>query len=145
MQGSFFVAYNKSNSMLTNPFTLQNKLHIILLEAESLKSILSYAQTYPLTAVLQIPSDIKTRKNGKRMNNEAVYLWDLSVGEKAKVRNIETSDFIKRRMLDMGLINGTYIEVLQKSPAGDPVAYFIRGAVIALRDEDTKKILVEKI
>ena len=85
------------------------------------------------------------RKNGKRMNNESVYLWDLSVGEKAKVQNIETSDFIKRRMLDMGLIKGTYIEVLQKSPAGDPVAYFIRGAVIALRDVDTKKILVEKI
>ena len=79
------------------------------------------------------------------MNQETSYLWDLSVGDKAKVQNIETSDFIKRRMLDMGLIKGTYVEVLQKSPAGDPVAYFIRGAVIALRDEDTKKILVLKI
>ena len=79
------------------------------------------------------------------MNQETSYLWDLSVGDKAKVQNIETADFKKRRMLDMGLIKGTYVEVLQKSPAGDPVAYFIRGAVIALRDEDTKKILVQKI
>ena len=46
-------------------------------------------------------------------------------------------------MLDLGIINNTNIEVLQKSPYGDPTAYFIRGAVIALRDEDAKKIIVK--
>jgi len=36
------------------------------------------------------------------------------------------------------------VEALQKSPSGDPTAYFIRGAVIALRSEDAGKILVER-
>ena len=35
------------------------------------------------------------------------------------------------------------VEALHKSPGGDPIAYFIRGAVIALRDEDARKVLVE--
>ncbi len=47
-------------------------------------------------------------------------------------------------MLDLGLVNGTPVEALQKSPSGDPTAYFIRGAVIALRSEDAGKILVER-
>jgi hypothetical protein len=46
-------------------------------------------------------------------------------------------------MLDLGLIQGTNVEALQRSPSGDPVAYYIRGAVIALRDEDANKILVQ--
>lgn len=50
---------------------------------------------------------------------------------------------MRRRLLDMGLIEGTRISCLQKSPAGDPVAYLIRGAVIALRSEDSSQILVD--
>jgi len=51
----------------------------------------------------------------------------------------------KRRMLDLGLINGTKIKSLEKSPSGDPVAYEIRGAVIALRSEEASEILVQLI
>jgi len=50
---------------------------------------------------------------------------------------------MRRRMLDLGLICGTNVEALQKSPSGDPIAYAIRGAVIALRSEEASKILVE--
>ena len=49
---------------------------------------------------------------------------------------------MRRRLLDIGLVEGTNIECLQKSPAGDPVAYLIRGAVIALRAEDSAAVLV---
>jgi ferrous iron transport protein A len=37
------------------------------------------------------------------------------------------------------------IESLRKSPAGDPVAYQIRGAVIALRSEEASKVLIEAV
>jgi len=46
-------------------------------------------------------------------------------------------------MLDLGLIIDTVVEAILKSPAGDPVAYSIRGAVIALRSEEANKIIVE--
>ena len=47
-------------------------------------------------------------------------------------------------MQDIGLIDGTRVECLRKASCGDPVAYLIRGAVIALRNEDAKKIFVTK-
>ena len=46
-------------------------------------------------------------------------------------------------MLDLVLIKGTIVEAVQKSPAGDPIAYFIRGTLIAIRSEDAEKCLVE--
>ena len=49
---------------------------------------------------------------------------------------------MRRRLQDIGLIEGTEVECVQKSPAGDPVAYRIRGALIALRSEDSSNILV---
>ena len=45
-------------------------------------------------------------------------------------------------MLDLGVVGGTEIEPLYKSPSGNPVAYRIRGAVIALRSDVSDKILV---
>jgi len=46
-------------------------------------------------------------------------------------------------MLDLGLVIDTVVEALRKSPSGDPTAYEIRGAVIALRSEEASQILVE--
>jgi ferrous iron transport protein A len=66
----------------------------------------------------------------------------LGVGKSAKVIDIFCADTMKRRLNDFGLLEGTDIRCLQKSPAGDPVAYLIRGAVIALRSDDTNKIIV---
>ena len=67
----------------------------------------------------------------------------LRVGESALVSHIEAEPAMRRRLLDMGLIEGTRVSCLQKSPAGDPVAYLIRGAVVALRSEDSSQILVD--
>ena len=69
-------------------------------------------------------------------------LNDLPIGAKARVESLLSSGAERRRMLDLGLVQGTTVEALQKSPSGDPIAYFIRGAVIALRDEDARKITV---
>lgn len=77
------------------------------------------------------------------MNGEYIALNYLPIGKKARVKLITSDGIIRRRMLDLGLISDTIIEALQKSPSGDPVAYQIRGAVIALRSEEASKIMVE--
>ena len=46
------------------------------------------------------------------------------------------------RLEDIGLVPGTKVTCLQKSPLGDPVAFRIRGAVIALRSDDAAGIIV---
>ncbi len=64
------------------------------------------------------------------------------MGQTAVVKELRSDGSMRRRMLDIGLIEGTQVECLQKSPAGDPIAYLIRGAVIALRSEDSAAVLV---
>ena len=77
------------------------------------------------------------------MSEKYIPLNTLPLGHSAKVKELTSDGSIRRRMLDLGLILDTVVEALLKSPAGDPVAYGIRGAVIALRGEDASKILVE--
>jgi len=49
----------------------------------------------------------------------------------------------RRRLLDLGVIPGTEIEVEMVSPGGDPTAYKIRGSLIALRENQARMIYVE--
>lgn len=49
----------------------------------------------------------------------------------------------RRRMMDLGILPGTIIEVEMTSPSGDPTAYKVRGALIALREEQAQLIQVE--
>lgn len=79
------------------------------------------------------------------MNNYYIPLSSLPLGQKCKVKKLTSDGVIRIRLLDLGLIDDTIVESLQKSPSGDPVAYLIRGAVIALRTEVTSMILVEMV
>ncbi|MGL4791371.1 MAG: FeoA family protein, partial [Anaerotignaceae bacterium] len=72
-------------------------------------------------------------------------LVNLKEGEIGIVQCLTIDGSIRRRLLDIGLIEGTKIECLQKSPSGDPTAYLIRGAVIAIRSKDCKGILIKLI
>ena len=69
----------------------------------------------------------------------------LKVGNKAKVIKINSNGDIKRRLLDIGLIENSLVECVFESPFNDPRAYFIKGATIALRNEDAKDIMVRCI
>lgn len=69
-------------------------------------------------------------------------LADLNVGEKAIVMGILPGSKLRRRLQDIGVVEGTAVKCLHKSPSGDPKAYCIRGAVIALRNEDSVYIQV---
>jgi len=79
------------------------------------------------------------------MNDNGIPLNMLPLGSKAKVKALTCGGEVRRRMLDLGLVVGTEVEALQKSPSGDPIAYHIRGAVIALRSEESSTILVETL
>lgn len=79
------------------------------------------------------------------MKQALIPLNELNIGTYGKVKELTAEGKARRRMLDLGLIKDTVIELLRKSPAGDPIAYEIRGAVIALRCEEAAKILVESV
>ncbi len=79
------------------------------------------------------------------MNKNLIPLNLLPMGQFGKVGELIARGSTRRRLLDLGLINGTEVEALRKSPSGDPIAYQIRGAVIALRSEEASKILMEAV
>lgn len=74
--------------------------------------------------------------------NKVACLNDIKPGETAKIKALLSTGSIKRRLLDIGLIENTEIECLGRSPGGDPSAFLIRGAVIAIRSEDCRNILI---
>lgn len=76
------------------------------------------------------------------MNNNRS-LCDLEVGEHAVVERLETAGSMRRRLLDIGLCQGAVVECVGKSPMGDPRAYLIRGAIIAIRSYDSKTVIVK--
>lgn len=69
-------------------------------------------------------------------------LTALNIGETARVQKLSSTGSMRRRLQDIGLIEGTEVECVLKSPSGDPAAYQIRGAVIALRSEDSSNVLI---
>lgn len=66
----------------------------------------------------------------------------LAMGEAAIVRDLEAAGAMGRRLLDIGLTPGSSVVALFKSASGDPTAYLIAGAVIALRREDAETVLI---
>ena len=77
------------------------------------------------------------------MAGKQITLASLPIGKKARLKSLTLDGTIRRRIMDLGLVSDTIVEALQKSPSGDPTAYHIRGAVIALRSEEASKIMVE--
>ena len=68
----------------------------------------------------------------------------LDPGERATVVGLSSAcrGAERRRFLDLGLIPGTKVEAELRSAGGDPTAYRIRGAVIALRREQAEMVQV---
>lgn len=67
-------------------------------------------------------------------------LQSLQPGQKGLVRQILAQGSMRRRLLDLGMTENTEVTCLGRSPAGDPSAYLIRGAVIAIRARDSEKV-----
>lgn len=69
----------------------------------------------------------------------------LKSGEKAEVIGISRAcrGTQRRRLMDLGVVPGTVITMEMISAGGDPKAYNIRGATIALRDDQARFINIQ--
>lgn len=76
------------------------------------------------------------------MIENIISLNEIKPGQYAEIEGMQINGAMRRRLHDIGLIEGVRVECVQKSPLGDPVAYLIKGALIALRNEEAEKIFV---
>ncbi|QVK18660.1 ferrous iron transport protein A [Mycoplasmatota bacterium] len=72
------------------------------------------------------------------------YLSHIDVGKVVKVNALLAKDLLKERFLALGLTKGAKVEVIRKGPKNNLTVFGIRGAMIALRREESNLIMVEK-
>lgn len=72
-------------------------------------------------------------------------LSTLQPGEAGRVVALHCEGFERRRLLDLGLTPGTLVECAQPGPMGEPTAYRVRGALLALRREQGDRIEIEPV
>lgn len=66
----------------------------------------------------------------------------LAQGQSARICQIQTEQALKQRLLEHGLIEGTYVRCLRKRGRGASAIYLIRGSMLALRGIDSARIRV---
>lgn len=75
---------------------------------------------------------------------DARSLWQLAPGYQAWVGELSAQGELRRRLRDLGFVPGAQVECLGRSPLGDPAAYRVRGAVVALRRRDAQLIALRR-
>ena len=71
-------------------------------------------------------------------------LHELENGEQATIIRLHTRGSMRRRLLDLGFVEHGTVTCVGRAPSGDPLAFWVRGAVIALRREDCQPIIVRR-
>ncbi|MDA8352256.1 MAG: FeoA family protein [Firmicutes bacterium] len=66
-------------------------------------------------------------------------------GQTLRIRRMSLTGNARYRLLDLGFVPGATVDVLQKSPLGDPIAFRVRHTTIALRREEYGHIFGEII
>jgi DtxR family Mn-dependent transcriptional regulator len=100
-----------------------------------------------LAPVIAANVTIEPLPKDQKMGGPFETLASLKVGEQGEVIGISKAcrGLQRRRLMDLGIIPGTVISAEMKSFSGDPVAYNIRGAAIALRKNQAEMIQIKRL
>lgn len=66
----------------------------------------------------------------------------IKLNNSVSIKSINCKENIKRRLLDLGLCENTKVTPIFRGFSGDPTAFDVRGTTIAIREDDSKDILV---
>ncbi len=70
-------------------------------------------------------------------------LDSLTTGQVGVVKKIKASGPFKKRLLEMGFVQGAEVEVIKYAPLKDPVEYRVKGYHVSLRHEEAAAIMIE--
>ena len=73
----------------------------------------------------------------------ALPLSALAPGAAARVIDVEGEGAFRRRLLDMGFINGAVVRVIRRAPLMNPTEYSVGGSHVTLRSTEASRVLVE--
>jgi ferrous iron transport protein A len=74
-----------------------------------------------------------------------ITLDTLKPGELARITKVRVKGPARRKLLDMGMVAGSEIELVRTAPLGDPVEFQIKGYHLSIRKEEASQIFVQVI
>lgn len=78
-------------------------------------------------------------------NSKVISLYEAELGDVIRITKLDITGTMRRRLLDLGFVPSAEVKVLQKSPLGDPIAFWVSHTIIALRKEESSKIYGELV
>ena len=70
-------------------------------------------------------------------------VYNLKIGQTAKVKEVLGDSKLAKRLLALGCVSGTEIEIKRSAPLGDPIVVSFRGTDLAIRRKDASNIYLE--
>lgn len=71
-------------------------------------------------------------------------LATLAVGDVAVVEHVGGERAFRRRIMELGLVPGTRVELVAVAPLGDPLELLVRGASLSIRRGDAREVRVAR-
>jgi ferrous iron transport protein A len=72
-------------------------------------------------------------------------LSELKAGDRAQVSSVAAEPAVRRRLMDLGLVRGTELELLRFAPLGDPIEISCNGLLLTMRRNEADGITVHKL
>lgn len=69
-------------------------------------------------------------------------LTDIPLRARAKVVAVGGAPAFRRRLMELGLVPGTAIEVVRVAPLGDPIQLLVRGCRLSIRRKEAAEVTV---
>lgn len=70
-------------------------------------------------------------------------LSQMSVGQRGRIAEVEGTDDLSLRLMEMGLTPGVSIRILGTAPLGDPLELEVRGYRLSVRKSEASRVLVK--
>jgi ferrous iron transport protein A len=74
-----------------------------------------------------------------------MFLSEIRTGQVVQVVRIAGQSSFRRRLMELGLVPGTRVELLRVAPLGDPVELLVRGASLSIRKAEAGVIEVTQL
>ena len=69
-------------------------------------------------------------------------LDQLPVGQRCRVERLQGDEVLVQRLLEMGLLDGEEVEVINIAPLGDPIEIRLRDYRLSLRRREAARVSV---
>jgi ferrous iron transport protein A len=88
-------------------------------------------------------NECPSQLDGKCFAKGTVRLSSYKPGQKGRIVQIRGAGDLRLRMMEMGFVKGTEVEVVKYAPLTDPIELLVKGYHICLRRDQADSILMD--